>query len=351
MRKIFVSALVLVCLMAVSASAFSGHEAWKLKLDSPLTSGIAVSEGALFFGLESGTACAVNVNTGRIIWEVAGDNSVYGMPSVVRDMVIFARGDGEVIALKASDGSFVWATGGLGGRDIRGRAVNDGLSDGTSAGGGMVYVSKADSKVHAYRDSDGRTAWTYTTSDQGVRSAPTYSDGLVFVGEYDGIFSIIDAKTGRRLNGGGAGGAVNTPAAANGNVYFSSWDGSVNAVKIKGVIPLWNANVRDAITTQPEVSGGKIVVGTGRGTIVALDEKTGRILWRFNTNGGNISAKPVIADGLVFAGAESGAVYALDLATGRPAGTLSDANGLNSTPAYSGGLLFFGSGNNLYAVR
>ena len=350
MRKIFVSSIILVVLMAVSASAFTGHEMWKLQLDSPVTSGIAVSGGTVFFGTETGRVYAVNAKSGNIVWDFKGENTVYGKPSIVRDMVIFAMGDGEVVALKAADGSLVWAAGGVGGRDTRGNAVNDGLSDGTSAGGGLVYVSKDDRKVHAFKDTDGRTAWTYTTGDQGVRSAPEYSDGLVFVGEYDGIFSIIDAKSGKRLNGGGAGGAINTPTAANGNVYFSSWDGSINAVKIKGVVPLWNANVRDAITTQPEVSSGKIVVGTGRGTVVALDEKTGRILWRFNTNGGSISAKPVIGDGVVFAGAESGAFYVLDLGTGRPAGTLGNLNGVVSTPAFSDGVLYLGAGNTIFAM-
>ena len=350
MRKIFVSSIILVFLMAVSAPAFTGHEMWKLQLDSPVTSGIIVSEGTVFFGTETGRIYAVNAKSGNIVWDFKGDNTVYGKPGLVRDMVIFAMGDGAIIALKASDGSLVWAAGGIGGRDTSGNAVNDGLSDGTATGSGFVYVSKDDRKVHAFRDTDGRTAWTYTTGAQGVRSAPEYSDGLVFVGEYDGIFSIIDAKSGKRLNGGGAGGAINTPTAKNGNVYFSSWDGSINAVKINGVVPLWHVNIHDVITTQPEVSSGKIVVGTGRGAVVALDEKTGRTLWRFNTKSGNISAKPVIADGLVFAGAESGSFYVLDLGTGRSAGTLGNVNGIVATPAYSDGVIYFGSGNTIYAM-
>ena len=37
---------------------------------------------------------------------------------------------------------------------------------------------------------------------------------------------------------------------------------------------------------------GIVVVGTGRGYIVALDENSGNFLWRFETGGGNISGKP-----------------------------------------------------------
>ncbi|MBQ9904417.1 MAG: PQQ-binding-like beta-propeller repeat protein [Synergistaceae bacterium] len=346
-RKIFLSVL-LVFAMAVSASAFSGREVWTLQFDSPITSGISVSGNMLFCGTETGKCFAINRNTGRPVWEYKADNTIYGVPAVVGGNVIFAQGSGELTCLKIADGSHVWSSGGIGGTNTEGRAVNDGLSDGAAVGGGLVYVSKDDRKVHAFNENDGRTAWTYTTSDQGVRCAPTYADGMLFVGEYDGIFSILDAKTGKRLNGGGAGGAINTPTAANGNVYFSAWDGSVNAVKIKGVEPLWSVNIRDTITTQPEVSGGRIFVGTGRGAIVALDEKTGRTLWRFNTNIGSISAKPVAADGVVFAGAEMGGMLVLDAKTGKHVGTLTD-DGI-TCGLFADGVLYFGSGA-LYAYE
>lgn len=343
-RKLF-TALILVFVMAVSASAFSGNEKWSFKPDSPVTSGVAVSGNNIFFGTETGRFYALNKNTGRPIWDYKAENTIYGVPSVIGNNVVFAIGSGEIICLAISDGSYRWSAGGIGGRDTRGRRVNDGLSDGTATGGGLVYVSKDDRKVHAFSANDGRTAWTYTTGDQGVRVAPTYSDGLLFVGEYDGIFSILDAKSGKRLNGGGAGGAINTPTVKNGNVYFSAWDGSVNAVQIKGVEPLWNVNVHDTITTQPEVAEGKIIVGTGRGAVIALDERTGRTLWRFNTNSGNISAKPILADGVVFAGAESGPMFVLDARTGRQVGLLAGESGVNGNPAYSDGVLYFSDGD------
>lgn len=343
-RKLF-TALILVLVMAVSASAFSGNEKWSFKPDNPITSGVAISGNRIFLGTETGKIYALDKNTGRLIWDYKVDNTIYGVPSIVGNNVVFATGSGEIICLAMSDGSFVWSAGGIGGRNTEGKAVNDGLSDGTATGGGLVYVSKDDRKVHAFRANDGRTAWTYTTGDQGVRAAPTYAEGLVFVGEYDGIFSILDAKSGKRLNGGGAGGAVNTPTVSNGNVYFSAWDGSVNAVKIKSVEPIWHVNVNDTITTQPEAADGKIIVGTGRGTVIALDEKSGRTLWRYNTNCGSISAKPVLADGVVFVGAESGPMFVLDARTGKQVGFLAGENGVGGNPAYSDGVLYFSNGD------
>lgn len=343
-RKLF-TALLLVLVMAVSASAFGGREKWSFKPDNPVTSGVAVSGNRVFFGTETGKIYALDKNTGRLIWDYKVENTIYGVPSVVGDNVVFATGSGEIICLAMSDGSYKWSAGGIGGQNTQGKAVNDGLSDGTATGGGLVYVSKDDRKVHAFSAKDGRTAWTYMTGDQGVRAAPTYAEGFVFVGEYDGIFSILDAKSGKRVNGGGAGGAVNTPTVSGGNVYFSAWDGSVNAVQVKGVEPLWNVNAGDVVTTQPEVADGKVIVGTGRGSVVAFDAKNGGMLWKFETNSGSISAKPVLADGVVFVGGEAGPMIVLDARTGKQVGTIGGGNGIGGNPAYSEGVLYFSNGD------
>ncbi|MBQ3458308.1 MAG: PQQ-binding-like beta-propeller repeat protein [Synergistaceae bacterium] len=342
-RKVFISVLF-VFAMALSASAFSGHEKWEFKPDTGVTTGITVTGNTVLFGTETGKLYALNKNTGRQIWSYKVENTVYGKPSVSGSHVFFAEGDGEIVCLNISDGSHVWTNGGTVGTNAERQAVNDGLSDGAVAGGGLIYVSKFDRKVHAFNENDGRTVWTYTTGDQGVREAPAYANGLLFVGEYDGIFSILDAKTGKRLNGGGAGGAINTPIVSDGKVYFSSWDGSLNSVQIEGVIPQWATRTKDTITTQPAVGAGKVIVGTGRGNIVAFNEKDGRILWSFNTGAGNVRATPVIADGVVIAGSESGNVFVLDITTGKKVGTIAQGRGIFGDPEYSDGVLYLGSG-------
>lgn len=344
MKRKIITALFFILIMSASSQAFSGREKWQFQPEGPATSGIALSGNAIFFGTETGNFYALDKNTGRVIWQLKTENTICGTPSIVGSNVVFAQEDGEIRCVKISDGSSVWSVGGIGGRDERNRDVNDGLSDGTTAGGGMVFVSKADKKLHALRASDGKELWTYTAGSQGLRSAPAYSDGLVFLGEYDGIFSIIDAKTGKRLNGGGAGGAINTPAISGGNVYFSSWDGSVNAVKIKDVIPLWDARINDAVSTRPAVGSGLVVVGTGRGAVYALNGNDGSVKWHFSTENGNVSSTPVIADGLVFAGAETGSVLVIDASTGRKISELGDGQGIIGDPAYSEGVLYFGKG-------
>jgi len=172
------------------------------------------------------------------------------------------------------------------------------------------------------------------------------------VGEYRGLLSALDPQTGKRVWGGGAGGAINTPVTYAGNVYFSSWDGSVQSVLIKGVIPQWNTNVGDPVTTPPFIEGERVFVGTANGEVVALSKAKGERLWSFDTRGGTVVGTPIAAEGLVFVGGGQGTLFVLDAASGAVRFTFNTGDIINGAPAYSGGILFLGSGDGkIYAIR
>ena len=340
MKKISLFAFLLVVLIASQAFAFHGIR-WEYK--ASVTSNIVVNQDKVLFGDSMGAFFALNKNSGSLVWSYQDNGgSIMGTPAVLDGKVIFVAADGGITCLNLNDGSLVW--------EYSPRPDhNDGIADGVTAGAGLAFISKADTKLYALDINTGNTAWTFQANEQGLRAAPAYSDGLVFLGEYNGIFDIINAKTGKRENGGGAGGAVNTPVVNNGNVYFSSWDGSVQAVKIKAVIPLWNVNVKDPITTAPVVADGIIAVGTGRGYVTVLSEKDGSILWQFNCENGSVSAKPIIANGKVFAFPEGGNVYEINAKSGRLINKF-ETGGIVTTPAYSDGVIYFASDGKVVAL-
>ena len=344
--KRILSALILIMVMAMSASATGRAPVFTFKIEDggSLTGGFAVSGNAILFGTETGGMYALNKRTGSLLWTYRGTNSVTGVPVVAGDNVFFAQGDGTVTCLKAADGSKVWET-------VPPERENSMIDSGLTAGGGLLFFARSDHKLYAVDQRNGHAVWTYSGSSQGLRTAPAYSDGKVYLGEYDGIFSIIDAKTGKRIGGGGAGGAVNTPVVNNGNVYFSSWDGSVQAVKINGIEPLWHAKIGDPVTTSPVTDGNLIVVGTGRGIVAGLNAKDGSIIWNFSTEGGEVASDPVIAGGIVYVAAGDGRVYAVDASTGRTRYTYStEYGGLSAGILVSDGVLYFGN-NIIYAYN
>ena len=356
MKKFLAVLLVLVlALFASQALAFEGKIAWKVRYDSGITGGVSLSGSHLFFGDNTGKFYAVSRNNGAIIWTAQGTTAVHcGTPAVTSSgHVIFAQGDGAISCCNISDGKIVWQYVPKDDEKNSDVDAHEDILDGTEAGGGRIYASKGDRKLYAHDEKNGKVLWTYEVSDQGIRNVPSYYDGQVFLGEYNGLFTIVDAKTGKRIGGGGAGGAINTPVVNNGNVYFSSWDGSVSAVKIKGIEPLWTVKVGDPVTTEPTVSEGIVVVGTGRGNIVALNANDGKEIWRYATDikNGEISTAPLIGDSVVIAGADSGSVCVFNAKTGALLHTIPELNGITFDGLYSEGTFFFVSSGEVCALR
>ena len=337
--------LGLFLFVADTALAWRGEVGWTFRAETGISSGVAVSDAMVVFGDTTGTLYAVRRASGQLAWSYHGTNTIVGTPALAGDKVFFAQEDGTLTCLNLSNGSEAWRV-----LSPESGSGADTMVDGAAVGDGKVFVSKGDGKLYALSAANGATVWTYR-SDQELRSAPTFGEGYVFLGEQNGKLSFIDPKTGKRVTGGGAGGPINTPAVSDGTLFFSSWDGSVQGVKLKGVVPQWKTNVQDSVTTAPFVSGGKVFVGTARGNVAALDARSGKILWQFNTQGGSVSACPICAEGLVFAGGGQGVLSILDARTGKLRSTFTTGTGIVGTPAYDGGVLYLGSGDgNLYAI-
>lgn len=328
--------LSFVLLIALPFTSFAAQQVLT-RVDTPITSGVAASGKSIFFGDAIGNFFAVDIQTGGQRWSCNySDTAITGIPAVHGDNVVFAYVTGEIICLKISDGSLVWKY-----SPVLSESVNEDLNDGVAIGGGKVYAAFTTGELKAIDLKSGNVSWSYK-AEQGLRSAPAYHDGLVLLGEYNGLFSIINAKNGKRLNGGGAGGAINTPAVHNGNVYYTAWDGSVHAVKIKDVIPLWDAEVGEPISTAPVVGEGLVVVETASGKIFALEEKSGAILWKFDSQGGEDGTRPAISGGRVLTGTGDGRILVLNASNGKLQREYTNANELNSS---EGNALYFINNN------
>ena len=343
-RRILFFSFALILLSAVNSSAFDEKIKWSADIQAPLTSGITIHENMLILGDKSGTLHALDKATGSELWTYNGSSTILGTPAVVSNNVIFAQEDGEISCVDISDGSAVWRVFPVSDSDNR-------LNDGITYGSGLVFAARIDGEIFALDAVSCDEVWTYQAR-QGLRTAPAYGEGFVFQGEYDGLFSIIDAKTGERVNGGGAGGAVNTPVVRDGKVYFSAADGSVQSVQIKDVIPLWSVNIKDPVTTSPALGENIIAVGTARGYVFALNEADGKTLWQFDTKGGSITALPVVADGLIFVGGGDGVLHMLDVETGKELHRFTTNQGIETNPAYSDGVFYFGGNRGIiYAIH
>jgi alcohol dehydrogenase (cytochrome c) len=164
--------------------------------------------------------------------------------------------------------------------------VIDGVSNQTTPVivDGTMYVTDPRGSVYALNAVDGRLLWTYdvTSLIGGGRTegyifrnrGVSYADGVVYTAAGSFLFA-LDAKTGKPMPGFGNNGQASV---------------------ILDVIRQRFPDVRNAIslgywfTTAPQIHNGVIYIGSTRseshipgGHVLAVDAKTGKVLWHFNT--------------------------------------------------------------------
>jgi outer membrane protein assembly factor BamB len=124
----------------------------------------------------------------------------------------------------------------------------------------------------------------------GVRLAPAYSDGKLYVASVDGRIAALDANTGKTI-----------------------WR---DDTRTHGWFGFGNKHYPDArYAGGPAVSGDLLVVGTLDGHVYGMDATTGKQRWAAEVSD-EVVSPPVIEDGVVYARTNDGRIYALDGATG-----------------------------------
>ncbi len=94
--------------------------------------------------------------------------------------------------------------------------------------------------------------------------------------------------------------------------------GAIAAPLPRAPTTVWTFAANGSVQAEAAIAGGRVYVGTTKGTLHALAADTGQELWRFETKDA-LMAAPAVAAGKVFLSSNDGKLYALDAATGAPA--------------------------------
>ncbi len=144
-----------------------------------------------------------------------------------------------------------------------------------------------------------RVAWTWTLSPGSNEATPLVHDGVMFLHSPGDKLEALDAATGDLLwqyarllpPGVNAGNKRNISIYGN-KVYMGTSDVHVVALDVKTGRVVWDQPLTEergfTLTGGPLVAKGKVMIGTGgrvggKNYIVALDAETGNPAWRFNT--------------------------------------------------------------------
>ena len=164
--------------------------------------------------------------------------------------------------------------------------VIDGVSNQTTpvVVDGVMYVTDPRGSVYAVDAADGHLLWTYDVTELiggGRREGYVfrnrgvcYADGVIYAAAGSFLFA-LDAKTGKPLHGFGKNGQA--------SVILDVIQQRFPEVKAAISLGYW-------FTTAPQVHNGVIYIGSTRseshvpgGHVLAVDAKSGKVLWHFNT--------------------------------------------------------------------
>jgi len=156
---------------------------------------------------------------------------------------------------------------------------------------GRVYQSSLDHTLYALDAATGSELWRFKAG-ASVASTPSIADGVLYFGAFDGHFYAVDAATGQEKWKSPVDAWVWTRATIVGDaVYALGANGDLACLSLADGRVRWAGNVLAnsgatnitwGISESPLVDGGRVIVTPGGpgGTMVAVDAKSGRLVWR-----------------------------------------------------------------------
>jgi len=284
--------------------------------------GLAYAGGVVYATTGFGEVIALKARDGSRLWTQKLNAPVDAPPLVYQGRVYVISRDNQAWAIRASDGRIQWQQ--------QSTPADAGLLGGASpaAAGRMVILPFSSGEVVAALSANGLRAWSvaisggragYARSDIGdISGDPVVTGSRVYVANQAGRMAAIDRRDGTRIwtaNEGAYG-----PVLPVGNSVFlvsddarlvrlSARDGSL----IWSVpLPQWRkARKRfDAyVHYGPILAGGRLIVASSDGKLRSFDPVSGKLLNEVDIPGGAASA-PAIVDGVLYVLSTNGKLHA-----------------------------------------
>lgn len=198
---------------------------------------VGLDKNNIYIGNSLGYAKAIDKKTGKEIWEVKTDASLFSRPASAGKNVIVPTADKRLLWIDKKSGKTVRT------ENSAGPYVADGITKGNELyqGGYKLF--------EAWNTSDGKLLWRNTDFNNYCQAAPVIDGDDVIFGAWDTYLRCLDRKTG--------------------------------ALKWK-----WNngkgANMLGPGNCVPVVTKDKVIVVAPDRYMTALDRKTGKEIWRSN---------------------------------------------------------------------
>lgn len=231
---------------------------------------------------------------------------------------------------------------------------------------GILYVGTIEGEVIALKASDGtELTWKQELEEQkssgfscsrgistpmSIYGTPEINGDTIYVGGYDGNIYIkkADGSSYPSFDTGSA--IVGSPVIAGDTLYVGNSDGKIYALSIESTGNIsgkkWTFKTGDKIWSTPVVKNGVVYTSSADHKLYAIDAESGTEIWHFKAGAGILSTPTITDDGkTIFIGACDNNFYAIGTATeDEIAAALAREDG-DSAPEKTADWVYSGAGN------
>jgi outer membrane protein assembly factor BamB len=304
--------------------------------------GVAVDGERVYAANYKGAVEALELRTGRRLWERNVRAPLSGGPGAGDGMVVVGSDKGEVIALSAASGAELW----------RAHVASELLSE-PVIGGGEVLIRTVDGKLHGLAVASGSEDWV--TEQQVPRlslrgtATPTIAGDLAICGFDNGRVVAVTLRAGtaawdvavaqsrgsnelKRLIDVDA-----NVVAAGDDLFAVAYQGRLVRMSRETGQVTWGRDLSSyrGLT----VDGDAVYVSTSEGEVVRLDRSTGTEQWRQKALLRRMLSAPVEYNNTIAVADLDGVVHFLDRSNGDFLARSSAGGRVSAPPIVAGGML------------
>jgi outer membrane protein assembly factor BamB len=300
----------------------SGQEVWSASTHADrgerevAGGGVVADDGRVYVATGLRRLLALDTTTGRQVWAQTLPEPALGPPAVSGGRIVFVAAGGAAYSFSTSDGSEVWRYSGSGGSGARIAQANPATAS------GLVIVPFASGEVVAFDAARGSARWTTTIARDGaglsladVIARPVVASGSVFLGSSAGRLVAVRERTGQIIWERPI--AITQAVAPSGDMVVSlSRSGEMSALDRSTGAVRWSARLpgtgeSSASWYGPTLVGSMLWAASDRGQMVAIDVASGR-LGAQRDIGAQAAGPPLAAGGRLIVPTARGGLVALE---------------------------------------
>lgn len=301
------------------------HLKWKFQTRGPIVAAPVTSGETAFVGSADSTLYAIDIETGKTRWRFRTGGPIRSSACLDGERVLVLGGDGVLYALQKQSGKELWRFRTAGEKIYSLYGYADYYHSTPVLHESVVYFGSGDGQVYALRSTDGHELWRFATGDV-VHASPVWYQGKLYVGSFDGYVYALDAGTGRlvwKFKSVGhrffpKGEMQGSPIAGQGLIFVGGRDYNLYALDAEKGYCHWNKSFPKGWSLALSLCDSVLYAGTSDDDVmVAFDAASGQEHWRSNVQF-NIFSPAVCTPGLLYFGTLHGKLLALD----RPSGAI-----------------------------